>query len=268
MQHFFSYRQQPVSYRTEGKGTPVVLLHGFGEDGHIWDRQIDYLKAYCRVVVPDIPGSGSSPLLVSQTPATAVSIDDYADCIRALLEHEKIPACIMLGHSMGGYIVLAFAEKYPALLAGIGLVHSTAFADSAEKKQNRTRGIELMETYGGRQFLKTTIPNLFAPAFKQAHPEQIDELIAAAAGFSTQALQQYYAAMRERPDRTHVLTNNPLPVLFVIGTEDVAAPMNDVLKQAHLPLNAYIHILEGAGHMGMLEATAILNQDLLAFIKS
>lgn len=266
MQRFFSYRHQSISYRIEGEGKPVVLLHGFGEDGHIWDQQIAYLKAHCQLIVPDLPGSGSSQILSSTS--SAISIEDYADCIHALLEHEKITSCIMLGHSMGGYIMLAFAEKYPALLTGIGLVHSTAFADSAEKKQNRTRGIELMETYGGQQFLKTTIPNLFGPAFKQTHPAQIDNLIAAAAGFSTHALQQYYAAMRDRPDRTHVLKSNPLPVLFVIGTEDVAAPMNDVLKQTHLPLKSYIHVLEGIGHMSMWEAPILLNQHLLVFIKS
>lgn len=268
MQQTFSYQHQPIAYRVEGEGKPVVLLHGFGEDSHIWDQQIDCLKAHCRVIAPDLPGSASSQLLVAQTPATPVAIEGYADCIYALLEHEKIASCIMLGHSMGGYIMLAFAEKHPDLLTGIGLVHSTAYADSAEKKQNRTRGIELMETYGGQQFLKTTIPNLFGHAFKQAHPEQIDGLIAMAASFSTPALQQYYAAMRDRPDRTHVLKSNPLPVLFVIGTEDVAAPMNDVLKQTHLPLNSYIHILEGVGHMGMWEAPVLLNQNLLAFIKS
>lgn len=268
MQQTFSYQHKQISYRSEGKGTPVVLLHGFGEDSHIWDLQTDYLKDYCRVIVPDLPGSGSSQSLEPQTSSHIVSIEDYADCIHALLQQENIPSCIMLGHSMGGYIMLAFAEKYPDRLTGIGLVHSTAFADSVEKKQNRTRGIELMENYGGQSFLKTTIPNLFGPAFKQAHPEKIDTLIADAANFSTQALQQYYVAMRERPDRTPVLKSNPLPVLFVIGTEDIAAPMNDVLKQTHLPAKSYIHILDGVGHMGMWEAPELLNQNLLAFIKS
>jgi pimeloyl-ACP methyl ester carboxylesterase len=66
---------------------------------------------------------------------------DYADCIHALLRHENISSCIMLGHSMGGYITLAFAEKYPLLLTGLGLIHSTAFADSEEKKKNRARAL-------------------------------------------------------------------------------------------------------------------------------
>ncbi len=264
MLHSFQYQTATIFYRIEGKGKPVVLLHGFGEDGHIWDQQVDFLKQHCMLVIPDLPGSGRSTIMGHETSDT--SIDDYAGCIHALLQHEKMAPCMMLGHSMGGYITLAFAEKYPSLLCGFGLIHSTAFADNEEKKQNRSRGIELMRKYGGYHFLKTTIPNLFGEQFKKEHSGKVEELISTSASFSTIALQQYYHAMMERPDRTHVLKSNPLPVLFVIGTADVAAPLQDVLQQTHLPLKSYIHILEGVGHMGMWEATAQLNQYLLAYI--
>ncbi len=264
MLHSFQYQDATISYRIEGKGKPVVLLHGFGEDSHIWDQQVDFLKQHCMLVIPDLPGSGRSTMM-GHTVSDS-SIDDYASCIHALLQHEKMAPCVMLGHSMGGYITLAFAEKYPSLLCGFGLIHSTAFADNEEKKQNRSRGIELMGKYGGYHFLKTTIPNLFGEQFKKEHPGKVEELISASGSFSTIALQQYYHAMMERPDRTHVLKSNPLPVLFVIGTVDVAAPLQDVLQQTHLPLKSYIHILEDVGHMGMWEATAQLNQYLLAYI--
>ena len=167
---------------------------------------------------------------------------------------------------MGGYITLAFAEKYPLQLSGFGLVHSTAFADSSEKKQNRLKGIEFIEQYGGFAFLKAGIPNLFGAAFKANHPEKVARLISASAQFSKAALQQYYRIMMLRPDRTAVLKSNPLPVLFVMGTEDSAAPMNDVLQQVHLPNKSYIHVLTGVGHMGMWEDADTLNRFLLDFI--
>lgn len=267
MLYQFTYQSATISYRIEGEGIPVVLLHGFGEDSHIWDPQVAFLKNHCQLIIPDLPGSGHSSLLQTQH-SPFLSIDDYAHCIHSLLQHISVPNCIMLGHSMGGYITLAFAEKYPERLRGFGLVHSTAFADSEEKKANRLRGIELMEQYGGYPFLKTTIPNLFGERYKKEHPEKVDTLITAAALFSTPALQQYYRAMMLRPDRTAVLKSNPLPVLFVIGTEDVAAPPGDVLQQTYLPLKSYIHVLEGVGHMGMWEATSELNPYLLAFIKN
>ena len=274
MQKSFIYKDARISYRTEGKGKPVVLLHGFGEDSQIFDQQIEFLKESCLLIIPDLPGTGKSALLVSDYPLpatgilkpTTVSIEDYADCIKALLEEEKINKCILLGHSMGGYITLAFAEKYPGSLSRFGLIHSSAFADNEEKKRNRQRGIDLMEQYGAYAFLKNTIPNLFSLQFKEAFPDKLESLIEASKQFSTEACRQYYTAMMNRPDRIDVLKGNPLPVLFVIGTEDVAAPLNDLNLQIHLPLCSYIHIIENVGHMSMWEAPELLNSYLLEFI--
>lgn len=285
MQKTFTWHSATIAYRVEGKGKPVVLLHGFGEDSTIWNQQVAYLKEYCLLITPDLPGSGKSALLSlefkvrdlelkekgtatvntkSQTPN--ILVDDYADCIYALLQEEKISTCTMLGHSMGGYITLAFAENYPSVLNGFGLIHATAFADSEEKKKIRERGIEMIEQYGAHSFLKTTIPNLFGKRYKEAHPEKIIELISAAESFTKEALQQYYRAMISRPNRAPVLESNPLPVLFVMGTEDVAAPIKEVLRQTYLPNNSYIHVLQETGHMGMWEAPDQLNAYMLAFI--
>ncbi len=261
MQKKFLYQQKEIFYRVEGKGKSVVLIHGFGEDSSIFDYQINFLKEHCLLIIPDLPGSGHSEMLEKEN-----QISDYADCIKALIEHENISSCIMLGHSMGGYISLAFAEKYSNLLRGFGLIHSSAFADNEEKKNNRRKGIQLMEEYGAYSFLKNTIPNLFSSHSKEALPQKIASLIEASKHFSTKACQQYYAAMMNRPDRTNVLTGNQLPVLFVIGKEDVAAPLNDLKQQIDLPECSYIHILDEVGHMSMLEAPDELNKFLLDFI--
>jgi pimeloyl-ACP methyl ester carboxylesterase len=261
MQHHFSYQGYPVYYSKQGEGKAVVLLHGFGEDGHIFDEQVSFLKNHCQVIVPHLPGSGTS----IYNP-TLTSIEAYAECIHALLAQEKMEACILLGHSMGGYITLAFAELFPDKLNAFGLIHSTAFADSEEKKQNRKRGIEMIEQYGSYPFLKNTIPNLFGKRFKETHPEKVEQLIDAGKAFSKAALQQYYAAMMNRNDRNAVIKGSSTPVLFIMGTEDVAAPLNDVLTQTKLANCSYIHVLQGVGHMGMWEATKQLNEYLLQFI--
>jgi pimeloyl-ACP methyl ester carboxylesterase len=271
MQKNLSYKQKNIAYRIIGNGQPVVLIHGFGEDSKIWDKQIDFLASYCQLIVPDLPGSGKSALVtekdLSRSSDESISISDYADIINALLLAENIDCCIMLGHSMGGYITLAFAEKYAEKLLKFGLVHSSALADTEEKKATRLKGIELMDTYGAAPFLKNTIPNLFSSNFKKEHLEMVSSLIDASQLFSTQACKQYYRAMMNRPDRTSVLKGNPKPILFVIGTEDVAAPMADVLPQTTLPIQPYHYILEGVGHMGMWEATVQLNQILIDFIQ-
>ncbi len=284
MRKTFLYQSANISYTIEGEGKAVILLHGFGEDSSIWKNQSAFLKQHCMLIVPDLPGSGESEILGLEFGVRSlelfdtsnsklltpdyISIDDYASCIHALLQHENICSSIMLGHSMGGYITLAFAEKYPELLSSYGLIHSTAFADSEEKKKARAKGIEVIEKYGAYLFLKNTIPNLFGTKFKKEHPEKVQSLIEASAAFSKEALQQYYHAMMVRPDRTHVLLSNCLPVLFVMGTEDIAAPMEDVLKQTSLPNISYIYVLQNTGHMGMWEATGEMNQHMLAFINS
>jgi pimeloyl-ACP methyl ester carboxylesterase len=251
----FDFNDSVIAYNDDGKGSVIVLLHGFAEDSTLWKYQVAALTDHYRVIVPDLPGSGTS----TTNDQAADTIGFYAECLYGLLQHEGIDACVMLGHSMGGYITLAFAEKYKSLLKGFGFIHSTAFADSEEKKQNRKRGIGIIEAYGAAAFIKTTTPNLFASNFKAMHADQIEALIDNGKTFTTKALQNYYIAMMNRPDRTHVL-NNKLPVLFVIGTEDAAAPLTDLLQQVHLPEIAYIHILKNVGHMGMWEDSNKVNK--------
>lgn len=250
-------------YTAIGAGTPVVLLHGFGEDRAIWEHQINFLKEHCRLLIPDLPCTGNSVLLNTND----LTIEWMADAIYALLLKEKIDQCILLGHSMGGYITLAFAEKYPEKLLRFGLVHSTAYADSEEKKQTRQKSIDLIEHYGAYAFLKSTIPNLFGTAFKKESPEIVEELIEKGKDFTKICLQHYTKAMMLRSDKSAVLTNSSVPVLFIAGTEDLAAPLTDLQAQSQLPKKSYIEVLDGVAHMGMLEATQAMNQHLLGFIQ-
>ncbi len=266
MQTGFQYNDTLISYTITGKGHPVILLHGFGEDSDIWKDQAADLSQYCQLILPDLPGSGQSQLLHSSG-NEIITMNDYAEVLFALLNHLKIDKATVLGHSMGGYITLAFAEKYPGTLTGFGLLHSTAFADSPEKKEARKKGIEIIQQYGAYTFLKNTIPNLFSVASKKSSPENVATLIEKGKNFTTEALIQYYNAMIDRPDRTAVLAESKVPVLFIIGSEDVAAPLNDLLEQVHLPKVSYMHILKDVGHMGMYEATEQFNRHIVRFIQ-
>ncbi len=253
-----------LSYTDTGSGIALVLLHGFGEDSTIWEQQVNYLKPHCRLLVPDLPGTGSSTF----TAQTELSIEAMAKAIEAILVHEQIDKCIMMGHSMGGYITLAFAERYPDRLLKMALIHSTAYADSDEKKNNRLKSMGLIEEYGSYAFLKNSIPNLFGAAYKKDSPEIINQLIQKSALFNKESLKAYTKAMMLRPDRSCILEQSKIPILFIAGTEDNAVPLTDILIQAELPAKKYLYILEGVGHMGMLEATDLVNQYLLLFIHS
>jgi pimeloyl-ACP methyl ester carboxylesterase len=257
--------QHKISYYHEGAGDVIVLLHGFGEDKDIWLNQLAELKKSHQVIVPDLPGTGNSILLEGND----ISIETYTHWLFEFINHIISPQhkIILLGHSMGGYITLAYANKYPETLTAFGLIHSTAFADSLEKKEVRKKGIETISEYGAYAFLKNTIPNLFSKQFKITQKEKVEALIAKGKNFTSQALQQYTKAMMNRNNATDILTKTALPVLFVIGTEDIAAPMQDVLQQCHLPKKSYVHVLENVGHMSMIEAPEKLNQILKSFVE-
>ena len=265
MDHYFKYQSANCYYRTEGEGSAVLFIHGFAEDHTVWDRQVTFLKQYCMVITPDLPGSGNSEVI--HYPLTAISIDHFSDYMYAVLRHAGISKCIMLGHSMGGYVLLSLAEKHPENLLGFGFVHSTAYPDSEEKKAVRQRAIGTMEEYGAAAFVRSTTPNTFGASYKKEHPEEVEALIEKGKNFTVEALQQYYTAMMNRPGRTEVLKNSKVPVLFIIGLEDVAAPASDVLKQVSLPDTALVHTLPGVGHMGMWEAEGQVNEYLLQFVQ-
>lgn len=268
-----TYQSSSIFYRTTGKGKPVVLIHGFAEDGDIWKNQIEFLRDYFYLIVPDLPGTGRSELI------NDMSMEGMAEVIKEILNFEVskvspmgVPAregtqfgegAILIGHSMGGYITLAFAEKYPEQLSSIALVHSSAFADSEEKKANRLKSIDFVKKNGAYEFLKAVIIDLFTEKWASENAAAVETQVEKSKSFTDEAIIQYYRAMIARPDRTHVLKNFTNPVLFIFGEHDKAIPFEQSLQQSYLPVQSHIHILRNSAHMGMLEEAGKVNHALL-----
>jgi pimeloyl-ACP methyl ester carboxylesterase len=270
MKHQFNYNSSIINYQVIGTGKPILLIHGFGEDGNIWQNQIEYLKENYQIIIPHLPGSGSSDIIED------MSIQGMAECIKevitnampkfphilSLVEGQGAEGVLVLGHSMGGYITLALIEKYPTLFKSFGLIHSTAFADNEEKKTARLKSIEFINQHGAYEFLKSTTPNLF---FDKQHPH-INTLIEQSKNFTSQALIAYYHAMINRPDRTHILKTFTKPILFIIGEHDMAIPFAQSMQQCHLPQQSHVHILRNTAHMGMWEEEEKTNQIIQSFL--
>jgi pimeloyl-ACP methyl ester carboxylesterase len=280
--------------RDTGTGIPVLLLHGFAEDGTVWDHQIDALTGDAantgliegiRLIIPDLPGSGrssapstssapsgfsalsnSSALSSSSAPSCPLSIDDMAAVIKGLLDELQLEKTILIGHSMGGYIALAFAALYPERLTAVGLFHSTAYPDSEEKKATRRKAIEFIRANGAAPFIRQSIPNLFSSNTREGRPELVETAIAKYSGFAPDSLVAYYEAMIARPDRTAVLRQFKGPVLFIAGEDDTVIPVRQVIEQCYLPAIADLHVIPGAGHMAMLENPKMSNRYLAEFI--
>lgn len=236
-----------TSFQRLGQGHPVVLLHGFAEDHRIWEQQAGDLSKQYTVLLPDLPGTRDGILL------SECSIDGMARALHEWLQQEASGPVVLLGHSMGGYIGLAFAEHFPHALAGLGLIHSTAAADSDEKKENRRKSIRLIEREGREVFLRNMVPNLYAPSRRDALSSAIGKHLDMALEVSPPTLTAYYRAMIARPDRQLVLSNLQVPGLFVIGREDQAVPWQEALAQSILPQQAMVELLEDTGHTSMLE---------------
>jgi pimeloyl-ACP methyl ester carboxylesterase len=286
-----TYHSHSIFYRIVGNGRLVVFVHGFGEDGEVWkapsvpiaigtpeggEQKVtsifddSSLLNKFKFIVPDLPGSGRSDMIDD------MSMEGMAEVIRNIIDAEssKAPsfggglgeACI-IGHSMGGYISLAFAEKYPQYLNGLGLFHSTAYADTEEKKTARRKGIQFIKEHGAFEFLRTANYNLFSQISKDKMHGLIDEFIRSLRNFKAEALVSYYEAMIRRPDRSSILKALKIPMLFIAGNYDSAIPLNDILEQCHLPEISYFHILAESGHMGMVEeaekSNVILNDYLI-----
>ena len=259
-----NFRSAPLSYQLNGNGYPIMLVHGFGEDRSIWQQQVQALASQALVITPDLPGSGASPWPCSGD--GFLTMEDYAASLKAILDAENLERCTIVGHSMGGYIALAFAAQWPERMDGLGLFHSTAAADGPEKIAARERGIAFVRQHGAAAFLAEVLPNLYGENFKQTHASQVAEHILQANQFTDAAIIGYYQAMLARPDRKTVLQNFAKPVLFIMGEDDKTVHLQETLPQSHLPVECHVHIWKNVAHMGMRENPSQANAALQEFL--
>lgn len=255
-------KNDTLSYTDLGKGHAVVLVHGFCEDLNIWNEYAQQLSADYHVIVPDLPGFGKS----SPEFGEAVTMEYYARRVHevleiALSEQERVT---FIGHSLGGYVALAFAELYPERLNGMGLFHSTAFADNEEKKQSRDKVAHYIQDKGAAAFTDNFVEPLFYVGNRMRLKVEIEKLKDQARLTSKEGAIAATLAMKERPDRTHVLKESNVPVLFIVGKKDTSIPFEKNMEQFHYPAKSLVYYLDNVGHMGMLEE----KEECLTVVKS
>lgn len=239
-----------MHYTISGNGKAVVLLHGFMEEGSMWNDVTRALSKNHKVIVPDLEGFGNSPLKNS---SVNLSMEKYANDIFEMLKKEKIKKCIMLGHSMGGYVTLHFAEKHPEMLNAFGLINSHCFEDTPEKKVNRQKTIAFIRKNGTQRFVRELYHLIFHELFRKKNQKLIESLITKALQYSPQAAILATEAMMKRKGKEEVLKRAKVPVLFINGKEDPAAPFELTLKQASFPAEAHIYFFANSAHMSVFE---------------
>lgn len=254
-----SFKNSPVFFTTEGSGSALVLLHGFLEDSSIFNTMIKELCKEFRTVCIDLPGHGQSATL-----GYVHSMEDMAEAVCIVLDSLDIAECVMVGHSMGGYVALAFAELFPDRLRALGLFHSTAIADSAAKKSDRLRAIDLVMR-NADTFIAAAIPGLFAEASKNRLHDEIQAATVRVQTFPPQGIAASLRGMMQRPDRTEVLYALAIPTLFIHGLEDPVIPTEAIRAQAALVREGTFVELKDVGHMGYLEAPDLCRNAIRTF---
>ncbi|SDD81668.1 Pimeloyl-ACP methyl ester carboxylesterase [Algoriphagus faecimaris] len=235
-----------IHFFEKGSGQAVVLIHGFCEVGAMWEDFAEELSQSFRVLCPDLPGFGKSPLSKPQ-----ISLEETAVMLEEWMEEHSIQDPMIIGHSLGGYVALALLELMGSKIKGIGLFHSTAFADDAEKKEMRNRTIQFLKKFGAEKFVSSFVPPLFSEKHWEEFADEIEKATQQARQSTLEGLIAFTEAMRDRKDRFEVLNNFQGPKLMIAGTEDGAVKI-EASRQQKTAFTDYVE-LEGTGHMGMIE---------------
>lgn len=231
-------------YKKIGQGKTLVLLHGFLESSEVWNELVKALKNDFSFIIPDLLGHGKTPSI-----AKIHSMEMMAEAVFSVLEDEKINEAIFIGHSMGGYVSLAFAEKYPQKVAGLVLMNSTPLPDSDEKKINRERAANAVDN-DKNFFIRNAVTHLFSEKNQKLLIGEVEEIIEIAMKTPSEGIKAASLGMKDRPDRTHILRSAPTKLL-IIGKDDGLIPakeLTDLATKNNIPFA----LLEG-GHMSYIE---------------
>jgi len=232
-----------LAYERYGEGTPLVLLHGYPLDHHIWDAVVPLLRDKFKIILPDLRGFGNS--ITSNEP---YSMDDFASDIANLLDHLHIDKTAIAGHSMGGYVALAFARLFPQRVNGLGLIASQVLADSAERKDGRYKSATDIVANGIQSVVDTMTPKFTSNKAIQTNARKIMQRQQPAAYIG--ALK----AMAERSDSSNLLPTFTFPVVVLHGDDDELIPIDRAREVKNVVTHAHLTELKGIGHLPMMES--------------
>lgn len=259
--HFVKVIGAKIRYADVGKGRVVVLLHGFPESLEVWfgNGFAQELSEHFRVIAIDLPGHGKSECV-----GYVHRMERMADVVKNVMDELGLRRYTMVGHSMGGYVALAFAEKYKSHLCGLCLFHSTSYPDSEAKKMDRERAIRLVKKAPAK-YTNALVASLFALANVRYMREEIAWLKRIAAKTKVQGIVACLEGMKIRKNRENILRYAEMPVLIIAGKRDNVVPFEASEAQAKLPADCRFLALDKVGHMGFIEAKEKTLRKLKAF---
>lgn len=235
-----------LNFKVEGKGNPVVLIHGYLENMQMWEDYAKQLSKDFQVIRMDLPGHGDSAVLNE-----IHSMELVAREIKEVLDFLKITKALVVGHSMGGYVSLALTELFPEKVKALVLMNSSSLADSEEKKELRLRAIEMADK-NQETLVKMSIPLLFNEHKLEELKTEREFAKKMALETSLKGVKSALRGMRIRPDRTFILHDFSGEIKIILGKYDRTVPAENFKKE--IPNRENISVLElECGHMAYLE---------------
>lgn len=255
MSNFFEYKNIQVHYSSTGKGSVVVLLHGFLENSSMWKALLPPLSKKNRIVTIDLLGHGKTENL-----GYIHTMEEQANMVKYVLTKLKLRKFNLIGHSMGGYVALAFAALFPENTNSICLLNSTAFPDTAEKKVSRDRAIKAVKQ-NYKTFIRISIPMLFSEHNRDQLKMEIDNVTSEALKTSKQGIIAALEGMKIRNDYTSILSNERIKKVLILGENDTVLDFDTHIQQIKNTDTKWHKIKHG--HMSHIEAT----EDVVSIIE-
>ncbi|MCA1757987.1 MAG: alpha/beta hydrolase [Bacteroidales bacterium] len=250
MKKSVGFRGGIVCYTVSGEGDVVILIHGYLESAEVWGGFAEQLAKRYRVLAVDLPGNGRSSDF-----DTAHTMCFLADSVMAVLDSEKVSRAFVVGHSLGGYVALNMAERYPERLAGYILFHSHPYSDSDEVKENRMREIGIVESGKKELIYPVNIPRMFASLNLSRFEEAVEKSKQIASAHTGRGIIAILEGMMGRKDRSAILTSGRLPSMVLLGRMDNYIDYDTMTGELTIPDNGSLITLETSGHMGFIEET-------------
>lgn len=252
-----------IWYTDTGKGTPIVLIHGYLESSEIWTGFGERLSTTCRILAIDLPGHGRSEVY-SETH----SMEMMADIVREILENLKIEKVVVIGHSLGGYVTLAFLDLYPHMLSGYCLFHSHPLPDTPEATEKRLREISIVLAGKKDLMYPDNVEKMYAAMNLDKLQGAVRRSKKIAADIPGNGIIALLNGMMKRPSRVGIMEEGRVPCLWILGTMDNYIPFGAIQEKVKLPSNARIEVLRNSGHLGFVEEEEHSAEVIREFVNS
>lgn len=252
-----------LAYSDQGTGLPLVFLHAFPFNRTMWEPQLKGLSDRFRVITVDLRGHGES-----DAPLWRYSMDQFADDVKGLLDHLSIRQAILVGLSMGGYIIFAFWRRYPERVKALVLADTRATPDTEEGRTKRIAMAQALYKDGPSAVADLMMPMLLSPASQTGRPDLVQRVRGIITNTQFSGILGDLMALHDRPDSVPLLKDIRCPTLIIVGEQDTGTPPSDARLIADGIKGAQMEIIPGAGHISNMEQPETFNQALSSFLET